>query len=368
MIERLDHTIQASCPAEVWLSPAKLKTLLPELCSFASKWIWRRGRSAWLADFEGHLYYGDSRAAVVVSTDPLLVAAYTDEIDCIALLRFDDSLISDYGLEIGSRLITVNLYYDIEDSGYETDLLPGPATTGRYGNFRPLIADFLTDCVERLTELKAEISEGEWARTETLGKAYLAENFAQPRDGRPCWSQQPAANSDAPPLPEKLYYDRRVAQQEAVKRIFFLVFFALLMAWGLSEFRLNSLFAWVSVVIVGAFFATTVIAVLRLPRDVKRKTIRGKRWTIKSAYMGVGALVAAVLLAGFSEFLVYPRTRTWQIALWLVTFLSTAAFYPFRDKEAKQFAPNFGVWLIYSALAGFLTLALMYSFVWLNSR
>ena len=38
------------------------------------------------------LLHGDSRAAVVVSVDPLLlVAAYTDELDCVALLRFPDS-------------------------------------------------------------------------------------------------------------------------------------------------------------------------------------------------------------------------------------------------------------------------------------
>ena len=361
VIETLDHNIQASCPAEVWLSHAKLKKLLPELYSLASKWIWRRRRSYWLTYFEGHLFYGDSRAAVVVSTSPLLVAAYTDEIDCIALLRFDDSLVSEYELRIGSRLITVNRYYDIEDSGYESDLVPGAATTGRYGNFMPLIADFLTHDVERLAERKAEINEGEWVRTETLGQSYLAENFAHPRDGRPCWSQQRAANSDAP---EMLYYDRKVAQQEAIKRIFLMIFFAVIVLWALSGARRNELGAWPAVVVFGSFFVATVIGVLRLPHDVKRKTIRGKRLTIRSAYMGIGTFVISMLLAGFSEVLVYPRARTWQIAIWLATFFSTAAFYPFRDREAKQFAPNFGVWLIYSALAGFLILALMYIFTW----
>ena len=35
-----------------------------------------------------HLEHGDSRAAIVISTDPeLLIAAYTDELDCIAMLR-----------------------------------------------------------------------------------------------------------------------------------------------------------------------------------------------------------------------------------------------------------------------------------------
>ena len=362
-MQTLDHV---SSPAGLRLSPAKLKKLQPEFYEPLSRWIWWRRRSYWFARFEGHLFYGDSRAAVVVSTEPLLIAAYTDEIDCVALVRFDDSLVSEYGLEIGSRLITVNFYYDIENVPYESDLVPGPAATGRYGNFTPLIADFLTDDVERLDNLKAEISEDEWLRTESLGQKYLAENIAHPRDGRPCWSEQPAAKSDAPPLPEKLYYDRRVAQQEAIKRIFLMIFFGVITLWALSGVRRGSLGAGLAAVLFGSLLVVTVIGVLRLPRDIKRKTIRGKRLTIKSAYMGVGVFVITLLLAGFSEYLVYPRAKTWQIAIWLATFLATAAFYPFRDREAKEYAPNFGVWLIYSALAGFLTLGLMYIFVWVS--
>ncbi len=364
MIETLEQNSEASLPAEVRLSHAKLKKLQPEFYSLGSKWIWHRRRSYWLSYFESHLYYGDSRSAVVVSTSPLLIAAYTDEIDCIAVLRFDDSLVSEYGLKIGSRLITTNRYYDIEDSGYESDLVPGPANTGRYGNFMPLIADFLTDNAERLDELKAEISEDEWLRTETLGQSYLTEGFARPRDGRPCWAQQPAAVSEAPPLPEKLYYSRRVAQQEAIKRILLLIFFAVISLWALSGWRRGVFAAREAVVVFGGFFVVTLIGVLRLPRDIKRKTIRGKRLTIKSAYLGIGAFVATVLLTGFSEHLVYPRAKTWQIAVLVATFLATAAFYPFRNREEKEFATDFTRWLIYSAAAAFLTLALMYMFVW----
>lgn len=280
------------------------------------------------------------------------------------MLRFDDNLVSEYGLEIGTRLITANRYYDIEDSGYESDLVPGPANIGRYGNFMPLVADFLTDDVERLDKLKAEISEVEWLHTETLGQTYLTEDFARPRDGRPCWAQQPAARSEAPPLPEKLYYSRQVAQQEAIKRIFLLTFFAVIMLWALSGWRRGVFAAREAVVVFGSFFIVTLISVLRLPRDIKRKTIRGKRLTIKSAYLGIGAFVATVLLTGFSEYLVNPRVKTWQIAVWVATFLATAAYYPFRNREEKEAAPDFVRWLIYSAAAGFLTLALMYIFVW----
>ena len=59
-----------------------------------------------------HLEHGDSRAAIVVSTYPaLLIAAYTDELACVAMLRLPkEPLVSKYSLLRGSRLLTVNTY------------------------------------------------------------------------------------------------------------------------------------------------------------------------------------------------------------------------------------------------------------------
>ena len=364
MTETLDDTAGASSPAQVQLSHAKLRQLHPELYSPLAKWIYRRRTAEWLHRITEHLFYGDSRAAVVVSTSPLIVAAYTDEIDCVALLRFDDSLASQYALEIGSRLVTANIYYYLEESGYESDLIPGPATTARYGNFVPLIADFLTNDVERLAERKAEISEDEWLRTETLGQTYLTENIALPRDGRPCWCYEPAAKSEAPPLQEKpveLPYDPVVEKQEIIKRISFVVIFAVLTLLGIKVFRRNSYSTWLPFAVFAVMFIVTVVDLLRLPRDLKRKTIRGKRWSIKGAYMGVGTIAVAVVLTFFSEVFIYSTLGTWPAtAIFLAAFLATLAFYPWRNAEEKQNVPNFWIWVIYSVVAGFLTLALAY--------
>ena len=57
-----------------------------------------------------HLLLGDSRAAVVVSTNPLMVTAYSDEMDAAILLRFPAFLVSKYALQVGTRLLTVNTY------------------------------------------------------------------------------------------------------------------------------------------------------------------------------------------------------------------------------------------------------------------
>jgi hypothetical protein len=60
-----------------------------------------------------HLDRGDARAALVAAITPdVLVAAYTDELDCVAMLRFPQELVDIYDLEVGTRLITQFLSED----------------------------------------------------------------------------------------------------------------------------------------------------------------------------------------------------------------------------------------------------------------
>jgi hypothetical protein len=146
---------------------------------------------AWINGFAARLWKGDSRAAVVVSVAPLLIAAYTDELDCVALIRFPQELAQLYGLEVGSRLLTVNGY--VRDEGVAKDLIPGPASYHRYGNFIPLIAEFLSEDGPRIEFRKQEIAEPEWQRARELGDAYLSRPGLRYRDGRPLYSWFPAA-------------------------------------------------------------------------------------------------------------------------------------------------------------------------------
>src|SRR5688500_1910536 len=131
MTKTLDDDTVASHPGGFELSQEKLRILQSDLYGpFA--WIgWYRydgkllsRRSFWLTRIEEQLLFGDSRAAVVITTSPLLIAAYTDEIDCVVLLRFSDRFVSEYDLKPGSRLLTVNSYA-YSDGSYESDLKPG---------------------------------------------------------------------------------------------------------------------------------------------------------------------------------------------------------------------------------------------------
>lgn len=167
----------ASDPGVLPLSIVKLRALRPEIFGPSPglwpriSWLWQRRQWRDLLDHYHHqLREGDSRAAVAVQLDPLVVAAYTDELDCVAMLTFPQHLVGSEGLSVGSRLLTVNMYYF---EPLVPDLVPGPGSLGRYGNFSPFIADFLTDDEARCTERKAAIEDEEWQRTYTLGLEYL---------------------------------------------------------------------------------------------------------------------------------------------------------------------------------------------------
>lgn len=183
----LDHSTQASDPGDIHLSHDKLKEFHPDL--YETKKIMglfnglTREQKSWQAHFSEQLLYGDSRAAVVLSTSPLLVAAYTDELDCSVVLRFPANLVERYSLETGDHLLTVNAYE--EGASIVGDLSEGPETTGQYCNFSPLIAEFLSEDYGRIEYRKSTIDAAEWDRAERMGREYLERNGGNVRDGSP---------------------------------------------------------------------------------------------------------------------------------------------------------------------------------------
>jgi hypothetical protein len=137
--------------------------------------------------FKTHMESGDSRAAVVFSVKPLIVAAYSDDLDAVAMLRFPDSLVTEHNLKPGSRLLTVNSY----PQGKADDLRLGPKQTKKYENFFPIIADFVTDDQERVRQRKTAISESEWQRCSELAKEHHQQCPQKTRDGSPLRSMLP---------------------------------------------------------------------------------------------------------------------------------------------------------------------------------
>ena len=121
----LDDSTFATDPGQIRLSRKKLRVLRPDLYGLHGLWqlVLAYFRLGWpqRTYIEEQLHCGDSRAAVVISTSPLLIAAYTDELDCIAMLRFPSEFVDQYHLSKGTRLLTVNCYGSLPDYDPRTE-------------------------------------------------------------------------------------------------------------------------------------------------------------------------------------------------------------------------------------------------------
>jgi hypothetical protein len=170
--------------------PRKFRRLHPELFGLRGLISCLLGglvaddRDQIIARTSAYLRWGDGRAAMVMQTAPLVVAAYCDEMDAAVLLGFPKFLVGEHALEEGTRLVTANLHYRSEDGRFATDLTPGPAYPGRWTNVRPLIANFLA-AEEKLVDARCRaISEREYRRCWDFGQRAL-------RDGHPIRSGRP---------------------------------------------------------------------------------------------------------------------------------------------------------------------------------
>lgn len=189
-----------AAPGELTLSIRKLIAIEPQL---NDKQRWRgKGdmRKEIIESFARQLRTGDARAAVVLDPEAGIVAAYTDELDCVVLLRFDAALIAPLGWKEGTRLLTINGYTGKED-GLAPDLAPAPGCSSEFGNVRPLIGELLSDDTNALDLAKARIRESEWERAAQLGRQLYREGTVAPRDGAPLrctWPGKPRERVGAP--------------------------------------------------------------------------------------------------------------------------------------------------------------------------
>jgi hypothetical protein len=191
----LDDSTVATDPGRITLSHKKLRELRPDLYGLRGFWyslqVLLRLDYPQRTYIEEQLQCGDSRAAVVMFTRPLLIAAFTGDLDCVALLRFPSEFAHRYRLSEGSRLLTVNCYGDSPD--YDADLIPGPNAKSRWTGFHPVIAEFVTEDDRRVKARKQGISEEEWQRAQALGKEYMRLRPGVARDGRPVFSSIPTS-------------------------------------------------------------------------------------------------------------------------------------------------------------------------------
>lgn len=168
----------ASDPVNITLSHRKLKFLKPDL--YGVKGFFK---GAIKQVIEEHVFYGDSQPAIVISTEPLLIAAYSDELDCIALLNYPKHFITEYNLEEKTKLITINTY--IGTPPYQKDLIIGRNKFDNWYGFHPIIAEFISEDSEKIQKRKQIIKDDHWEYVFNLGVEYRSKNKNIWRDGRP---------------------------------------------------------------------------------------------------------------------------------------------------------------------------------------
>jgi hypothetical protein len=192
----VNRNSSASDPVGIAMSDAKLKRLSPSL--YPSSGVLGLVRCLFLDGLATRFYirdmlvHGDSRAAVVVMTDPLLVATYCDDLDAVCVLRFPPSFVEEYRLQRDTKLLTVlnsfSLASPARPEQVSPDLVSGPHANPYYVGVWPLVAEFLSDDLDRIEMRKARIGEREYEHCRRLGEDHLKRFGGIARPGRPDWS------------------------------------------------------------------------------------------------------------------------------------------------------------------------------------
>lgn len=90
-----DDSTTASDSIYLTLDETKLKFLMPELFTPIRKLKHRMrslGFHSYREQLTEHIAFGDSQGAIVASIEPLQIAAYNEDIDCIVLLRYSSGI------------------------------------------------------------------------------------------------------------------------------------------------------------------------------------------------------------------------------------------------------------------------------------
>ncbi|MEO8798823.1 MAG: hypothetical protein ABI551_13125 [Polyangiaceae bacterium] len=188
----------ADMPGRLSLSESRLRLLQPELFGWRSlfvavPWFGRVLDAAQMRTMVGeHLQMGDANPALVVTTSPVvIIAAYTDELDALVLLRFDPIWAQLLHLVPNLRLLTINTY--IRGTRVSPDIQEGARAMRRYANVYPLIAETLSDDQRAIQERKTTLDAELWNRAQELLTQRVSDDRVCVRDGTPLRSRGPGA-------------------------------------------------------------------------------------------------------------------------------------------------------------------------------
>ncbi|MDO5559859.1 MAG: hypothetical protein Q4F95_09710 [Oscillospiraceae bacterium] len=164
MSDYVDPNSMAENAGGVFLSKKKFKELRKDILKLSPlRTIYYNKQFNRISQY---LLDGDTQPAIVKSVSPLIVSAYSDEMDAVVLLRFPDALSAKYNLVPGSRLVTSNVYSVRPKMA--KDITPGDNYLGNYYNFTPTVQLFLSDKEEYIINRVNMFDEDHWSYVQQL--------------------------------------------------------------------------------------------------------------------------------------------------------------------------------------------------------
>ena len=159
--------------------------------------------------------------------------------------------------------------------------------------------------------------------------------------------------------------DLTITRFELTKRILVVAGLAAFMLLGVVVIRSNPRTGWACVVLFGVM---TILGVVDLVQLRNHKVVKGKgtRANVRTSLIWSGTILVMFLFGLLERLLASLATvRMPVFGIWLATFVTTLAFYPFRGEQAEDL-PNFKIWSIYCAFMGFASIGMSYVARWLD--
>lgn len=143
-----------------------------------------------LEAIKNHLEVGNTEPAIVVNSDPLLIAVYSDDLDCVLILGFDDKYAKRFNYEKGKRLISINTYGRNDQP--QMDIIRGKHHFNDFNAMWPVIADMICSDEEIVASRIQSIDEAYWKRLQYLADYNVENQVSGIRDGAPMNSCYPS--------------------------------------------------------------------------------------------------------------------------------------------------------------------------------
>ena len=156
-----------------------------------------------------------------------------------------------------------------------------------------------------------------------------------------------------------------ITRFELTKRILVVAGLAGFMLFSLIVTRSSPRTGWFGVLLFGVM---TILAAFELVKLRDYKIVRGEvtRAHVRTSLIWSGTIMLAIFFGVLGQLLSrLAIVRMPVIGIWLATFVSTLAFYPFRGEQAQDI-PTFKLWAIYCALMGVASVGMSYLFRWLD--